>query len=135
MVAEGGVKNDVRFFGAMSGAEKLKIIANFDAFIHSSRWEGLPMACLEAASLGKPLVVSRGTNMAEYVEQSGAGVVLDETSAAGVARALERVDQLYENRQLQPMGENARRLVEKEFSWEGNAVSFIAAVRAAIAND
>ena len=131
MVTRGGVSKDVRFFGAMSGAEKLKIIANFDVFIHSSRWEGLPMACLEAASLGKPLVVSRGTNMAEYVEQSGAGVVLDETSAAGVARALERVDRLYENKKLYKMSENALRLVEKEFSWEGNAISFVAAVRAA----
>jgi len=131
MVSEGGVSNDVHFFGAMNGAEKLKIIANFDVFIHSSRWEGLPMACLEAASLGKPLVVSRETNMAEYVEQSGAGVVLDETSATGVARALEHVDQLYENNKLHNMGENARRLVEKEFSWEGNAKSFVAAVIAA----
>jgi glycosyltransferase involved in cell wall biosynthesis len=69
--------------------------------------------------------------MAEYVEQSGAGVVLDETSAAGVARALERVDRLYENKKLYKMSENALRLVEKEFSWEGNAISFVAAVRAA----
>ena len=89
------------------------------------------MACLEAASLGKPLLVSHGTNLAEYVERSGAGLVLDETSAAGVARALERVDRLYENNQLQQMGENSRLLVEKEFSWEENARCFVAAVRAA----
>ena len=131
MVTEGGVTNDVRFFGAMSGVEKLKIIANFDVFIHSSRWEGLPMACLEAASLGKPLVVSRGTNLAEYVEQNGAGVVLDETSAAGVVRALERVDRLYKNNQLQQMSENAMSLIERKFSWEENASSFVAAIRAA----
>jgi glycosyltransferase involved in cell wall biosynthesis len=126
MVAEGGVKKDVRFFGAMSGVEKLKVIANFDVFIHSSRWEGLPMACLEAASLGKPLVVSRGTNMAEYVERYGAGLVLDETSSAGVARALKRVDRLYENNQLLQMSNNALMLVEKEFSWNENASRFIA---------
>jgi glycosyltransferase involved in cell wall biosynthesis len=132
MVAEGGVKNDVRFFGAMSGVEKLEVIANFDVFIHSSRWEGLPMACLEAAALGKPLVVSRGTNLADYVERSGAGLVLDETSAAGVARALERVDRLFESNQLEQMSKNALSLVEKEFSWEKNARSFVAAVRAAV---
>jgi glycosyltransferase involved in cell wall biosynthesis len=126
MVAEGGVNNDVRFFGTMSGVEKLKIIANFDVFIHSSRWEGLPMACLEAASLGKPLLVSQETNLAEYVEQSRAGLVLDETSAAGVARALERVDRLYENNQLLQMSKNALMLVEKEFSWDENASKFIA---------
>ena len=84
------------------------------------------MACLEAASLGKPLLVSQETNLAEYVEQSRAGLVLDETSAAGVARALERVDRLYENNQLLQMSKNALMLVEKEFSWDENASKFIA---------
>jgi glycosyltransferase involved in cell wall biosynthesis len=132
MVVEGGFKNDVRFFGAMSGVEKLKVIANFDIFIHSSRWEGLPMACLEAASLARPLVVSRGTNLAKYVERSGAGLVLRETSSAGVTEALEQVDRLYEGNQLRQMSRNALSLVEKEFSWEENARSFVAAASAAM---
>jgi len=86
------------------------------------------MACLEAAALGVPLLVSRETNLAGYVEQSGAGLVLDETSAAGVERALGRVQQLYEEDQLRPMGEKARSLVEHEFNWEENARSFAAAI-------
>jgi glycosyltransferase involved in cell wall biosynthesis len=130
MVAKGGVKNDVRFFGAMSGAEKLQVIANFDIFIHSSRWDVVPTACLEAAALGRPLLVSRETNLAEYVERSDAGLVLDETSAAGVARALKQVDRLYENNQLRQMGENSRLLVEKEFNWEEHARRFVAALSA-----
>jgi glycosyltransferase involved in cell wall biosynthesis len=129
--ARTGATTHLRFLGVKHGEEKLNLIASFDAFIHSSRWEGLPTACLEAASLGRPLVVSRETNMADYVERSGAGLVLDETSAAGVERALERVQQLYEDKQLQQMGENARSLVEKEFRWEANAKSFVAAIQAA----
>jgi glycosyltransferase involved in cell wall biosynthesis len=131
MAEDGGFEKDVRFFGAMTGSAKLKVIANFDAFIHCSRWEGLPTACLEAASLGKPLLVSRETNLAEYVERNGAGLVLDETSAAGVARALVRTQVLHEDGQLSKMGQNARSLIEKEFSWEENARSFVAAIRAA----
>jgi glycosyltransferase involved in cell wall biosynthesis len=77
-------------------------------------------------------VISRETNLAEYVERSGAGLVLDETSAAGVERALERVRQLYDNNQLEPMGENARLLIEKEFRWEENARAFVAAIQAAV---
>jgi glycosyltransferase involved in cell wall biosynthesis len=133
MAAEGGFQSDVKFFGAMIGAAKLEVIANFDVFVHSSRWEGLPTACLEAASLGKPLLVSRETNLADYVEQSCAGLVLDETSAGGVTRALERVRRLYEDGQLRQMGENARLLIEKEFSWEENARRFVAAVAAVAA--
>jgi glycosyltransferase involved in cell wall biosynthesis len=128
--AEGSAQSQVRFLGAKYGEEKLDFLAGFDVFIHCSRWEGLPTACLEAASLRRPLLVSRETNLAEYVEQSGAGLVLDETSAAGIERALKRVQQLYENNHLRPMGENARQLIENEFQWEKNARSFIAAIAA-----
>lgn len=128
---EKGVQQSVRFLGAKYNEEKLDILAGIDVFIHCSRWEGLPTACLEAASLGKPLLVSRETNLAGYVEQSGAGLVLDETSAAGVLRALQRLQRLFENNQLQQMGENAQALIEQEFNWEENARSFISAIRAA----
>jgi hypothetical protein len=57
-------------------------------------------------------------------------LVLDELSAAGVQRVLERVQQLYEDNQLQKMGENARVLIENELRWEKNARSFIAAIAA-----
>jgi glycosyltransferase involved in cell wall biosynthesis len=125
-----GAQSDIFFLGEKTGEEKFGLVASFDAFIHPSRREGLPMACLEAASLGRPLVVSRETNLAEYVERSGAGLVLDETSAAGVTRALDRVQRLYDDNQLRQMGENARLLIEREFSWEGNARSFVATVAA-----
>jgi glycosyltransferase involved in cell wall biosynthesis len=121
----------VRFFGAKHGEEKFNLVASLDAFIHSSRWDVLPGACMEAAALGRPLLVSRETNLADYVERSGAGLVLDETSAAGVARVLDRVERLYGTGQLQRMGDNARALIEKEFRWEDNARSFVAAITAA----
>jgi glycosyltransferase involved in cell wall biosynthesis len=76
-------------------------------------------------------VVSRETNLAGYVEQNGAGLVLDETSVAGVARVLERIQPLYEGKELQQMGANARALIEKEFSWEEHARRFVAAITAA----
>ena len=79
------------FLALKHGEEKLDLVASLDAFIHCSRWDVLPAACLEAASLGRPLLVSRETNLAEYVERSGAGLVLDETSAAGVHARLDRV--------------------------------------------
>jgi len=128
--AENGSAAQVRFLGVRQGEEKLDLVASLDAFIHSSRWDVLPGACLEAAALGRPLVISRETNLAEYVERGRAGLVLDETSAAGVERALECVRQLYENSQLEPMGENARLLIETEFRWEENAKAFVAAINA-----
>jgi glycosyltransferase involved in cell wall biosynthesis len=105
---------------------------DFDVFLHSSRWDVLPTGCLEAASLGRPLVVSRETNLAEYVLRWNAGLVLDETSANGVERALEDVQRLYESNELQQMGNGARSLIEKELRWEANAGRFVEAIRASV---
>jgi glycosyltransferase involved in cell wall biosynthesis len=76
------------------------------------------------------LIVSRETNLSGYVERGEAGLVLNETSAAGVARALEQIQRLYEDNKLPRMGENARRLIETTFRWEENATSFVAAIAA-----
>jgi glycosyltransferase involved in cell wall biosynthesis len=130
LVVQNGVQRYIHFLGEKHGEEKLNLLASLDAFIHSSRWDVLPTACLEAAALGRPLVVSQETNLAKFVEQSGAGLVLDELSADGVLRVLERVQGLYENNQLQKMGDNARLLVENELTWEKNAGSFVAAIAA-----
>jgi len=129
--AQKGVRAYVRFLGTKYDAQKLTLIASFDAFIHCSRWDGLPTACLEAAALGRPLLVSRETNLAGYIERCCAGLVLDETSAAGVQRVLQQFQQLYNNHLHLEMGRNARLLVASDFNWEENAKSFIAAIRAA----
>jgi glycosyltransferase involved in cell wall biosynthesis len=125
-----GACEHIQFLGVKTGDEKFNLVASCDAFIHSSRWDVLPGACLEAAALGRPLLVSRKTNLAEYIERNNAGLVMDEISAAGVERVLERVQKMYEAQLLQPMGRNARRMIENEFQWEKNASSFIAAIAA-----
>jgi glycosyltransferase involved in cell wall biosynthesis len=133
--AESGAAAHIRFLGAKHGTEKIEILSGIDIFIHCSRWEGLPTACLEAAMLGRPLLVGRETNLAGYVESNAAGLALDETSAPGIERGLDRAQKLYESNQLPQIGENARRMVEKEFNWEMNAQRFLSAIKAAGAID
>ena len=128
--AAGGAEAKIHFLGVKLGEEKLDLVGGSDAFIHSSRWDVLPGACLEAAALARPLLVSRETNLAEYIERCHAGLVLDETSAGGVERVLGRVERLYREHGLEALGQNARRMIEDEFQWEKNASSFIAAIHA-----
>jgi glycosyltransferase involved in cell wall biosynthesis len=133
MAAEGGSSKSISFLGAKFGQEKNQLVASVDAFIHSSRWDALPTACLEAAALGRPLLVSPHMNIAEYVRRCNAGLLLNEASAEGVLRALERVEELYRAGRLQELGDNGRRLIEREFSWEENAARFVAAIEASFA--
>ncbi|MEO1337322.1 MAG: protein kinase, partial [Myxococcota bacterium] len=48
---------------AMFGEERDARIAAADAFVHPSRHEGMPTAVLEAGSLGRPVIVTPGTNL------------------------------------------------------------------------
>lgn len=60
--------------GEISGIEKDKVLENSDFFIMTSRFEGQPMALLEALSYSLPCIVSDGTYMREKVEEFGAGI-------------------------------------------------------------
>jgi glycosyltransferase involved in cell wall biosynthesis len=112
-----GLGDRVRLLGAMFGSEKLNRLAHMDVFVHTSRWDVIPTAVLEAAGLGRPLLLSRETNLGESVEHHGAGVVLSENSAEKIASAMETLSQAYIERWLDAMGTRARNMIEREFSW------------------
>lgn len=60
--------------GPLWGEAKLQAMALADVFVHASRWEGMPTACLEAASTGCPLLVSTATNLGEHIQRFDAGL-------------------------------------------------------------
>lgn len=88
----GGTKN-VRFFGAKYGLEKEELLKQFDAFYHTSRYEGMPMAILEAAALGIPCVVSEGTNMKDYISSFDAGIGLEENTPLCIANSMIEIEE------------------------------------------
>lgn len=83
-----GINRRVVFHGPRFGNEKLGVLASSDAFMHTSRWDGVPTAVLEAAAVGLPLLVSRETNLADAVEEFEAGSVLTENTPREIAAAM-----------------------------------------------
>lgn len=61
------------FEGPAYGERKSEILSKADAFILTSRYEGMPMGVLEALAYGVPCILTSGTNMAEDVVEAGAG--------------------------------------------------------------
>lgn len=59
--------------GPVFGEEKDKVFNSSDAFILTSRYEGFPMAILEALSFGLPVLITDGTNLNEIIEEGQAG--------------------------------------------------------------
>jgi len=85
-----GLTDAVTIHGPMFGAERDAALRGCDFFIMTSRFEGVPLAALEAAMLGLPLVVSGGTGLRAPVEARGAGVPIMTPTADGVAEGLHR---------------------------------------------
>jgi len=79
----------VLFPGEVGGAAKEKLFARADVFILPSHSEGMPVAVLEAAAHGLPLIVTRQCNLPE-VESFRAGLVI-RPEADDVRAAIERM--------------------------------------------
>jgi glycosyltransferase involved in cell wall biosynthesis len=80
---------DVRFLGYCSDTQSLYSAA--DAFVLSSRKEGLPMVLLEAMSAGLPVVATEVGAVPEVIRRDLDGLLVPPASADQLARAMFRV--------------------------------------------
>ncbi|MGF1936151.1 MAG: glycosyltransferase [Nostoc sp. ChiQUE02] len=96
------------------GDAKQEVFQSADLFVHTSRFEGHPIAVLEALSYGIPCLLTPGTNMADEVEAAAAGWSVEATPAA-IAKGMQ--DILAARLELPKRGQAARNLVEEKYSW------------------
>ncbi|EDY21968.1 glycosyl transferase group 1 [Chthoniobacter flavus Ellin428] len=117
MVGQLQIADRVTIRDGAFGDEKQQLIAASDVFIQLSRWEGVPLTPIEAMGLGRPLLVTPETNLANYVTNADAGWVADEADCVAGMRASLRTPVS----ELLAKGAHARRLVETEFQWNTTA--------------
>ena len=67
----------ISFHDAVYGQEKEDMLLASDVFLIPSRFEGHPMALIEALSYGLPCVATTGSNMREKIEDFDAGWTAD----------------------------------------------------------
>ncbi|MCX6561015.1 MAG: glycosyltransferase [Candidatus Aminicenantes bacterium] len=82
---------DRRF--AMLGArpDALELMSLFDIFVLPSLWEGLPLVLIEAASLGKPIVVTDIGGTREIITDGETGLLVPPADPAALAAAINRL--------------------------------------------
>lgn len=121
-VERAGLIDRICFLGPVFGKDKERLLAQSDAFVLPSLNEGLPMAILEAAAAGLPILCTEQCNLPE-VFTSGAGcrISLDEEQQA---RELAEFFGL-PAQQLDQMGIAAREMVLNRFQWSQVAASFV----------
>ncbi|HEX8431843.1 MAG TPA: glycosyltransferase [Longimicrobium sp.] len=134
LAAELGVDRRVEFLGFRGDVPLLMHAA--DAFVSSSRSEGMPNAIAEALAAGKPVVATRVGGTPELVEDGVSGFLAEAGDAAGLAAAMRRMMELApaERAKLGAAGrEHVARLHQPERiadQWEGLLVKLIDGKRA-----
>ena len=87
-----------------------------DAFVMSSKSEGLPISLLQAYSLGLPAVVTDVGGMAEVVRLANAGITVSPADPAGMTAAILRMASAIGEREQ--FSKNALVAFESQFSLE-----------------
>jgi O-antigen biosynthesis protein len=99
---------------ALGHDEALQAIAAADVLVCASRDETMPIAILEAMSLGKAIVTTTVGGIAEWLNDEVNALLVPPEDSQALARALRRC--LEEPRLLFSLGENARRTFAENFS-------------------
>lgn len=99
--------------GAVFDKEKQNVLLNSDMFILTSRHEGFPLSILEALSYGLPVLITKGTNMTDLVDEASAGWTCD-TDEMEIAKTLEKALLCTAYSEY---SRNARKL-SKNYSWD-----------------
>lgn len=81
-IGASGHKDRIRWYGALGPEQTLERMRQASVYVLPSINEPYPMSVLEALSVGLPVVVTDTNGLAEIVQRSGAGAVIDDSEAA-----------------------------------------------------
>lgn len=112
--------------GPLNGEKKWNILAKFDVFVLTSRYEGMPTSVIEAMAFAKPCLVTPGTNMQTLISNCDGGWSCGTLprSIADVLSELLKMPQA-----ISQKGANARLYVNNHLTWEVVAKEYIKAIQ------
>jgi len=129
LVAEKGVSDRVRFFGAVAGERKDELLAKAAGLVLPSISENFANVVVEAMAVGCPVIVSPGVGLAGTVLATGSGFVV-KREGGEFAAAMNRL--LHEGGIRAAMGEAGRRAARDRFTWGGVAAAMVDAYRSVV---
>ncbi|MCK4302934.1 MAG: glycosyltransferase [Candidatus Eisenbacteria sp.] len=91
LVARYSLSGQVEILGSMPRTEALETLRDMETFILPSRWEGLPIAPVEAMAMGVPVIVSDASGNSEIVSDGINGVLVKGEDPRDYAVAIKRI--------------------------------------------
>jgi colanic acid/amylovoran biosynthesis glycosyltransferase len=108
-----GLTDCVTLHGAQAQPFVRACLQQAHAFVLSSTSEGLPVACIEAAAIGTPLIATRITGLPELIDDGISGLLVEPSDAHALAQAIAWA--ATHRSALPAMAAHARTKVESEF--------------------
>ena len=119
LIKENFLEKNIILYGSKFAAEKEELLQKMDVFVHPSRNEGLPLAVIEAASFGKPCIVTDATNIGAQITHCQAGISISSQNSTQLYEAMQKLFSVWENpTAFKEMQENAIRMVEENYNWK-----------------
>lgn len=124
------IRSHVIFTGMLRDENKLGALVDSDVFVLSSYSENFSMAAVEAMYFCMPVVITNNVGIAPYVKEAKAGFVVfkEKNELAGAILKI-----LEDPTSKKSMGENGKKLVEREFAMSKIADRWIEAYQELIA--
>lgn len=114
-VHEHNLSHRIKVNHAVYGYEKEQALSSADVFILSSRYEGMPIAVLEALSNGLPCLLTKETNMLDSLLNYG---VAEEFYVDDFEKTFSSLSKLSDKGCREKIRSSCYSLVEKKYSWD-----------------
>jgi glycosyltransferase involved in cell wall biosynthesis len=111
-----GLERRVRLLGYCARPDAMSILKSSDIFVMPSRYEGTPIALLEAAALARPILASCTGGIPELVTDGEHAALVPPAHSRALARELARLS--LDSSYAQTLGQNAQQRVRQTFDLE-----------------
>jgi len=117
-----GVRDAVEFLSWVAPDKVAELMNTSSVVIIPSREEAHPLVSLEASIMGRPIVATRVGGLPEVVADQETGILIGSEDCNALSEAI--VFLLDQPEIATRMGQEARRRVRKDFSWNGHVDAY-----------
>lgn len=107
---------NTKYYGGFSNGLKNIPYKDYDMYLYTSAFDGMPNAVLEAIALGLPVVASDVGGIHEIIEDSKSGLLVEDFN--DVEKYLDKIHTLMNNRNLlSKYSKNAQKKLQQNHNW------------------
>ncbi len=111
-----GLEKNVTFAGYQEREKVLSLVKSSDIFIMPSRYEGTPIALLEAGSLGVPIIASKVGGIPELVQDQLHAILVPPEDPQSLAQAVMRI--IKDKKLAETLSTNAVERIKEKFNMD-----------------